>query len=66
MDLVKNNLKKDKEVMTKNFNSAGITSSDFVVNMSTIILIVVAAIVILFVMIILAVVLPNKNLRDKI
>lgn len=66
MDLVKNNLKKDKELLTKNFNSSGVTSSDFVVNMSTIIVIVVAAIVILFIMIILALVLPSQNLRDKI
>ena len=66
MDVLKNNTMKDKEVMTKNFDSSGITSSDFVVNMSTIILIVVAAIVGLFVLIVLAVILPSKNLRDKI
>lgn len=63
---MKNETKKDKEVMTKNFDNSGIESSDFVVNMSTIILIVLAVIVLLFVMIIFAVILPSKTLREKI
>lgn len=66
MDVLKNETKKDKEVMTKNFDSSGIESSDFIVNMSTIILIVVGVIVLVLVMIIFAVILPSKKLRDKV
>ena len=66
IDVLKNQTNKDKEVMTKNFDASGIKSSDFIVNMSTIILIVVGVIVLLFVMIIFAVILPSKKLRDKI
>ena len=66
MELLKNETKKGKEVMTKNFDASGIESSDFIVNMSTIILIVVVVIVLVFVLIILAVILPSKKLRDKV
>ena len=66
MEVLKNETNKDKEVMTKNFDASGIKSSEFIVNMSTIILIVFAVIVGLFVVIIFAVILPSKTLRDKV
>jgi hypothetical protein len=66
MEVLKNETKKEKLVMTKNFDASGIKSADFVVNMSTIILIVTAVIVVLFVAILFSVILPSKTLREKI
>lgn len=66
IEVWKNETKKEKEVMTKNFDASGIKSSEIIDNMSTIILIVVGVIVLVFVLIIFAVILPSKKLRDKI
>ena len=66
VDKIKGNLKADKELIKKNFESSGMQSSDVFVNMSTIILIVAFVLFILLVAIVLSVILPNPAHREKI
>ena len=63
---MKNETRKIKEVMTKNFDSSGIETAEFVVNMSTIILIVFAVLIVVLTAVLFAKILPCKTLRDKI